>query len=141
MRLSNTMSLNKILKFIKYFVVGGFAALVNITIFFIFAKLLQMNYFVVGALAFIIATLINYALSVRYVFKSGVRFSKKHELLWTYVISVIGLVGNEIILYLLINLLHIEIMASQVIAIGAVFLWNYIARNSFVFKDIKGGTE
>lgn len=123
------------IRLIKYFIVGGIAALINILIFFIFAKLFKFNYFIIGAVAFIAATFVNYILSVRYVFKSGVRFNKNKELLLIYVVSAIGLAGNEMILYLLINLLRIEIMTSQLIAIGIIFIWNYIIRNSFVFKD------
>jgi putative flippase GtrA len=129
------MFLGNILKFVKYFIVGSIAAIVNLIIFFIFAKVMRYNYFVIGALAFIVATFVNYILSIKYVFKSGIRFGKHKELFWIYVVSIIGLIENEIILYLFASLLHIEIMISQIIAVGAVFFWNYIARNSFVFRS------
>ena len=135
MRSLSIISLDSISKFIRYFIVGGIAALTNMAIFFIFAKILRFNYLAVGALAFIVATFVNYTLSVKYVFKSGIRFSKQKELFWVYVVSIIGLIENEVILYLLASILHIEIMISQVIAVGAVFFWNYIARNSFVFRS------
>lgn len=135
MRSLSIISLDSISKFIRYFIVGGIAALTNMAIFFIFAKILRFNYLAVGALAFIVATFVNYTLSVKYVFKSGIRFSKQKELFWVYVVSIIGLIENEVILYLLVSLLHVEIMISQIIAVGAVFFWNYIARNSFVFRS------
>jgi len=135
MRSLSIISLDSISKFIRYFIIGGIAALTNMAIFFIFAKILRFNYLAVGALAFIVATFVNYILSVKYVFKSGIRFSKQKELFWVYVVSIIGLIENEVILYLLASILHIEIMISQVIAVGAVFFWNYIARNSFVFRS------
>jgi len=135
MRSLSIISLDSISKFIRYFIVGGIAALTNMAIFFIFAKILRFNYLAVGALAFIVATFVNYILSVKYVFKSGIRFSKQKELFWVYVVSIIGLIENEVILYLLVSLLHVEIMISQIIAVGAVFFWNYIARNSFVFRS------
>lgn len=40
MQFLNLMSLNNILKFIKYFIVGGIAAVVNLLTFFIFVKIL-----------------------------------------------------------------------------------------------------
>jgi putative flippase GtrA len=135
MRSLSIISLDSISKFIRYFIIGGIAALTNMAIFFIFAKILRFNYLAVGALAFIVATFVNYTLSVKYVFKSGIRFSKQKELFWVYVVSIIGLIENEVILYLLVSLLHVEIMISQIIAVGAVFFWNYIARNSFVFRS------
>ena len=135
MRSLSIISLDSISKFIRYFIIGGIAALTNMAIFFIFAKILRFNYLAVGALAFIVATFVKYILSVKYVFKSGIRFSKQKELFWVYVVSIIGLIENEVILYLLVSLLHVEIMISQIIAVGAVFFWNYIARNSFVFRS------
>jgi putative flippase GtrA len=129
------MSLSSISKFVKYFIVGGISAIVNVIIFFIFAEVMRYNYFAIGALAFIVATFVNYILSIKYVFKSGIRFGKHKELFWIYVVSIIGLIENEVILYLFASLLRIEIMISQIIAIGAVFFWNYIARNSFVFRS------
>ena len=44
---------------------------------FLFAKLLGYNYLVVGCAGFILATAVNYFLSIRFVFRSGARFSKK----------------------------------------------------------------
>jgi putative flippase GtrA len=129
------MSLSSISKFVKYFIVGGISAIVNVIIFFIFAEVMRYNYLAIGALAFIVATFVNYILSIKYVFKSGIRFGKHKELFWIYVVSIIGLIENEVILYLFASLLRIEIMISQIIAIGAVFFWNYIARNSFVFRS------
>ena len=45
---------------------------------FLFAKLLGYNYLVVGCAGFILATAVNYFLSIRFVFRSGARFSKKN---------------------------------------------------------------
>ncbi|MGQ9847331.1 MAG: GtrA family protein [Bacteroidales bacterium] len=136
MQLLNIIFSDKLNRFVKYFIVGGVAAIINLIVFFTLAKILQFNYFIVGAIAFVIATFVNYSLSIKYVFESGARFGKNKELLLIYAASIIGLIGNEIILFILINLLHIEIMISQIIAIGVVFAWNYTARNSFVFKKL-----
>jgi putative flippase GtrA len=123
------------LKIIRYFAVGGIAAVVNLSIFFVFAKLLGYNYLAVGASAFLIATFVNYELSIRHVFESGARFEKKQELFWVYVVSAMGLGIDLTALYVCVDIFVIELMLSKIIATGVVFFWNYYARKHFVFKS------
>lgn len=44
--------------------------------------------------------------------------------------------SNQIVLYVNIDLIHIEKMISKFIATGSVFFWNYYARKHFVFKNV-----
>ena len=122
------------MKIIKYFFVGGTAAVVDITIFFIFAKVIQFPYLTVGALGFVIATIVNYILSTRFVFISGSRFSKYREIILVYAASIIGLLLNQLILYACVDGVGLELMISKLTATGSVFLWNFFARNNFIFK-------
>ena len=69
---------------VKYFFVGGISALVDIMLFTIFAKLLNYNYIVVGTITFIIATRINYFLSINLVFKSGIKYKKNQEIILVF---------------------------------------------------------
>lgn len=125
------------LKIIRYFFVGSVAATIDIGVFFLFAKLLGYNYFFVGCLSFLLATAVNYALSIRLVFRSGVRFTKKTELVFVYVVSLVGLGLNQLILFLLVEFVGTELMLSKLTATGCVFVWNFAARNFFVFRDSK----
>ena len=122
-------------KLIKYFFVGGCAAIIDISIFFVFAKLLNFNYLIVSAVSFIIATLVNYLLSIRFVFQTNLRFETKTELILVYIISSIGLLLHLFILYMFIDQLFFEKMISKFIASGTVFIWNFAARNYLVFKE------
>jgi len=67
-------------RILRYFIVGGVAATVDIGFFFLVAKLARVNYLVVAPLGFVLATWVNYQLSIRHVFQSGVRFSRKREI-------------------------------------------------------------
>jgi len=118
----------------KYFVVGGISACVDIGFFFVFAKLLGFNYLVVATIGFLIAVPVNYFLSVRFVFRSGARFRPYQELGLVYLVSSIGLALHLAVLYAAIDVLGLELMLSKLIATGSVFLWNFLARNYFVFR-------
>jgi putative flippase GtrA len=119
----------------RYFVVGGTSAVFDIGFFFVFAKLLGYHYMAVSTVGFMFAVLINYYLSVRFVFTSGVRFSRGQELALIYMVSSIGLLLHLLILYVAIDLLGIELMLSKFGATGCVFFWNFLARNYFVFRS------
>jgi len=115
--------------------VGGFSALINLSIFALLAKLLGVNYILSSASSFIIATLVGYFLTVKHVFQSGTRFSRKKEIFWTFAISLIGLLLDLCIISICIELLNIEEVVSKIMATGMVFFWNYFARSRFIFKE------
>ena len=122
------------MKLIRYFIVGGIAAVVDISLFAIFAYILGYNYLVVAACSFILATLVNYFLSIRFVFISGVRFPPQHEVLLVFIISSAGLLINQLILFILVEYMVMDKMAAKLIATASVFLWNYLCRSQFVFN-------
>jgi len=119
----------------RYFGVGATAAAVDISLFFLFAGHLGYNYLVVGFVTFVMATAVNYMLSVRFVFESGIRFARHHEIMLVFGISAVGLVVNQIILYIGIGVLRLDLILSKVAATGAVFAWNYTARSRWVFRS------
>ena len=123
------------LKIVRYFFVGGAAAAVDIGLFFLLAKLLGYNYLIVGCIGFTIATALNYFLSIRFVFRSGARFTKKTEIGFVFVVSLVGLALNQATLFILVEQLEAELMLSKLTATGGVFLWNFAARNCLIFRD------
>jgi len=123
------------MKIIRYAVVGGVAAVIDFLIFATFAKLLNFNYLAVGAAGFILATAINYFLSIHFVFESGVRFRFQKEISLVFLISFIALGVNQAVLYLGIGVLDWEMLFTKVCATGSVFFWNFGARSKFVFKS------
>lgn len=122
------------MRIVRYFFVGGVAATIDIGLFFIFAKQIGWNYFMVGAGSFVIATLANYVLSVRHVFQSGTRFARHHELLLVYLVSLIGLAVNQTTLYVGVEKLLIDMMYAKLFATAMVFFWNYGVRAHFIFR-------
>jgi putative flippase GtrA len=122
------------MRIVRYLFVGGAAALVDIGLFALFARLLGYNYLIVAACTFVVATGVNYGLSVRHVFESRVRFSRPHEVALVFAVSAVGLGINQAVLFVAVNELGIELVISKVLATGMVFFWNYLMRVNFVFK-------
>ena len=123
------------IKVARYLGVGATAAAVDISLFSFFASYLGFNYLVVGFFTFVLATAVNYVLSVRFVFESGIRFARHHEVMLVFGISAVGLVLNQLVLYLGIGVLRMDLVLSKLAATGAVFGWNYSARSRWVFRS------
>lgn len=122
----------------RYFVVGGIAACVDIGLFVLLARGLEYPYYLyVSAGTFVAATLVNYLLSIRFVFVSGARFRRRHEVLLVFVVSAIGLAVNQAILAWGIESGGLDKLPAKLVATGVVFFWNYFARRVFVFGAVR----
>jgi putative flippase GtrA len=121
----------------RYFVVGGIAAVIDIGLFLLFAQHLGMPYLRVAAASFVVATLANYWLSIRFVFVSGQRFRRRWEVALVFAVSLAGLALNGAILWLCVEAWHFGLIFAKLTATGVVFFWNFLARRVLVFGALK----
>lgn len=128
--------LNKanIKQFISYFFVGGVAAIVEWVMFFIFANVLQINYFVSTVIAFIFSTTANWILGRITTFKDN----KAKEAFLVFIVSAIGLLFNFILMYLFVTVMGFDSSLgktlSKIAATGIVFIWNFLIRKLVIYK-------
>ena len=123
------------MKVVRYFFVGGIAALVDFGSFVFLIEVLRLGWFWAALIGFVLATAVNYLLSVRHVFESGIRFSRRHEIALVFLVSALGLLLNQTMLYLLIDQQALNVFVAKVLAMAVVFVWNFMARSRFVFSD------
>ena len=134
--------LNKanIKQFISYFFVGGVAAIVEWVMFFIFANVLQINYFVSTVIAFIFSTTANWILGRITTFKDNntSKDKKAKEAFLVFVVSAIGLLFNLILMYLFVTVMGFDSSLgktlSKIAATGIVFIWNFLIRKLVIYK-------
>lgn len=120
---------------VRYFCVGGVAAAVDLTIFALLAKIAGFPYMAVAVFSFVVATAVNYALSIRHVFRSGASFTRPVEVGLTFLVSTLGLLVNQTALWFLVEKGGYDILIAKIGATGIVFFWNYLARAKFVFRE------
>ena len=83
---------------------------------------------------------VNYLLTVGWVFSTEKRKMEKHVFLEIVVFVLISLFGmglNELLMYVFVGLLAIQEMVSKVAAAIIVLLYNFIARKFILFKSGK----
>ena len=120
------------LQFIKFRVVGGTGVVVDFGITFLFKEKLKLNKYIANSLGFMAAASTNYLLNRWWTFRSH-----DPEVAQQYVqfvgISAIGLILNNIIIYLLNDKARLNFYLSKLIAIGLVTLWNFFMNYYFTF--------
>src|SRR6266849_2583128 len=116
----------------RYFLVGGTAACVDIGLFMLFAGFFGLPYLRVAAGTFVVATSVNYLLSVRIVFVRGLRFTRGWEVALVFAVSAIGLALNQLILSLGVEQARLALLPAKLVATGVVFFWNYLARRLLI---------
>ena len=119
---------NIFLQFFRYLFVGGFAFIVDFSLLYVFSDICGIYYLISAALSFIISLIVNYLISVYWVFNKNKIDNKLFEFGVFSLIGVIGLIFTEIILYLCTDIFGIYYLVSKIIATAIVMFWNFLAR-------------
>lgn len=118
-------------RLIKYFFVGGAAAVVDIGLFLALLSA-EASVQAAGTVSFLVATLVNFILARRFVFAD--RQGGRSRLIATYAVSFVGLLLNQWVLWIGTERFQWPPLAAKLLATGLVFFWNYGIRNYYVFK-------
>lgn len=118
---------------VRYAFVGGSIAAIDLLFFTFFAVWLHFPYLWVNAIGFCMGTAANYFLSIRWVFKSGTRFKRHNEISLIFLISIVGLLLAQLVLFFFAAIVGLPLFFAKILTVASVFLWNYFARKHFVF--------
>ena len=121
--------INQILKF---GVVGGIAFVIDYGILFLLAKVIGLNELISAAISFIVSLTFNYFLSTKWVFEAKKQTPK--EVIIFVLLSVVGLGINEVLIYLGIKKLGIDVMIVKLFATAIVMVYNFITRKLIIEK-------
>ena len=116
------------LQFFRYVFVGGTAFIVDFFFLYFFSDICGIYYLISAVLSFIISVLVNYIMSTRWVFNQDNIGNKVLEFNLFILISTIGLVFTEILLYFFTDIVGLYYLVSKIIASIIVLFWNFLAR-------------
>lgn len=110
------------------FAAVGLSAFAIDYVLFMLLHLLGMPYLVANIASYTIATIYNFVLSMRFVFSGKASQTRLQQFVIFLVLSAIGLVLNELYLYIFVSLLVITPAISKVVATFLVTIFNFITR-------------
>lgn len=131
------MKNEKIRELILYLIVGGLATLVEWAAFWLFDELCGIQYLAATALAFALSTFANWAFGRLLVFKKKEGMSLWKELAAIYAASIVGLLFNLAIMFVLVQFLSVPEMISKMTATIIVFIYNFLIRKLVIYKTKK----
>ena len=122
---------------IRFSFIGVLCFIIDIGTY-VFMLYLNLDYILSGLIGYVLSLIVNYSLNMKYVFVKNTNMSKKIELITYILLSIIGIILNEVILYISYNFLvdfnrgilnnkRIEII-SKVFSIGVTTIYNFISR-------------
>ena len=124
---------NTLVQLFRYTFVGGFAFIVDFGTLFILTEYCNIQYLVSGAVGFILGLTINYFLSVKWVFSTRVVESRIMEFWYFSLIGIAGLGLNELLLWVLTDILTVYYLLSKIITTIILYLWNFFLRKFILF--------
>ncbi len=129
------------LQLFRYTFVGGLAFAVDFGALFLLTEHFKLHYLISAGISFILGLIVNYFLSVKWVFNS--RTVKNHFLEFV-IFSLIGLIGlglNEFFLWIFTEKFLMYYLVSKIVTAIIVYLWNFMARKVILFDKKSPNNE
>lgn len=121
-----------VLQFCKFGMVGTFCFCIDYGLMIFLTESHLMTYYASSAVSFIASVVVNYVLSMRFVFVAKEGMSKIQEIMIFITLSMVGLLLNQMIMFLAVELLGMFYALAKVFATVMVTAYNFISRKKFL---------
>ncbi len=125
---------NTLIQLFRYTFVGGAAFMVDFTTLFILTEFFKVYYLISAGIAFLFGVIVNYSLSISWIFNTR-RFKNKWIEFGIFAfVGVVGLGLNEIFIWFFTEHVHFYYLISKLVSTAFVYLWNFFARKYILFR-------
>ncbi len=125
---------NKLLnQILKFGLVGGMAFVIDYALLYLCTEFLHIHYLLSSIISFTISVIFNYILSIKWVFDVKKKQDVRDFVIFI-ILSVIGLVINSLIMYVMVEVFGVYYMLSKIVSTVVVMVYNFITRKIFVEK-------
>ena len=123
-----------IAQFMKFGVVGIIAFLIDYGLMVALTEFFGVPYLISNTVSFIVSVIFNYVASMRYVFERRDDLSRRREFIIFVVLSIIGLILNDVLMWLFVSIWFIDYRIAKFIVTFLVAIWNFVTRKIFLEK-------
>ena len=95
---------------------------------------MNISYLISSGISFTVSVIVNYILSLKYVFVAEEGNNKIVEFLIFVLLSTIGLGINQLLMWMCVERLNIFYMISKIAVTGIVMVYNFITRKLILEK-------
>ena len=123
-----------IAQFMKFGIVGVIAFLIDYGLMVALTEFFGVPYLISNTISFIVSVVFNYVASMRYVFERRDDMSRRREFIIFVVLSIIGLILNDLFMWLFVSVWFIDYRIAKIIVTVLVAIWNFVTRKIFLEK-------
>jgi len=117
-----------------FIIVGLITVFFDYLILYLLTELAKISYLVSSGVGFILASILNYWLSVKFVFERG-RFNNVMEFSVFLFFTLMGLSLNQALMFTLVDILIMHYIIAKAISLIVVTTFNFLSKKFIVFKN------
>ncbi len=122
------------IQIIRFIAVGVSTVTLDFLTLVSLVEYLHVNYLVSATFGFLVGSIVNYFLSIRFVFVSGKYPNKVIEFTYFLFITLIGLVLNYLTMYFFTEVVMFPYFISKGVSLFFVATTNFLMKKFLVFK-------
>ena len=119
---------NLIKQIMRFGVVGVISFLVDYGILYVLTEKANIYYLLSAGISFTVSVVINYLLSMSWVYKSNKKRGKKEEFIIFIVLSLGGLLLNQVMMYVFVDYMNVYYLLAKIVATAIVMIYNFTSR-------------
>lgn len=123
-----------LLQIFKFVIVGGTAFVIDYVTLVICKEVFHLNTLLSAAIGFVVSTVVNYILSIKWVFDVSGKHSGKRNFIVFIIFSLMGLGLTELIMWFGEDILKISYLIVKIAAAIIVMIFNFVTRKIFLEK-------
>ena len=121
-----------IIQIFKFGIVGGICFVIDYGLMVFFKEVCGTTELVASGISFTVSVIVNYILSMRYVFHGKENRNVTVELIVFILLSVCGLLINQLIMWAGVKKLFISYLIVKFFATAVVMVFNFVTRKLFL---------
>lgn len=118
----------------KFGVVGVLCFGIDYGLMVFLTEVCGIRYLVSSGISFSVSVIVNYILSLKFVFETDKENNKIVEFFVFIILSLIGLGINQVLMWVCVDKLHVYYMISKIGVTGVVMGYNFITRKLILEK-------
>ena len=122
-------------QFGKFAIVGLTSLAVDYALLMFLVEACEADLFFSTTVSFIVSVIINYVLSMKYVFDHSEGMSRKREFTIFAILSAVGLGLNDLYMFVGVTMLNIGYQAMKLISTFLVTWYNFFSRKKFLSNN------